>query len=142
MSVSELAVGIVGAGPVGLTLALRLASLGVPSVVLEADPEIRPQGSRACCIQGDVLEVLDKIDVAETIAEEGVPWSVGRTYIRGEELFHTAYPRNGGFSPWVNLSQFRTQHIMLAKLAGTLGEVRFGHRVTGVTQDADGVTVE
>ena len=60
-------VGIVGAGPVGLSLAARLASLGIPSVLLEADSHLRKQGSKACLIQGDVLEVLDKFGCAEQI---------------------------------------------------------------------------
>ena len=50
-------VGIVGAGPVGLALAARLASLGIPSMVLEADSRLRKQGSKACLIQGDVQQL-------------------------------------------------------------------------------------
>jgi 3-(3-hydroxy-phenyl)propionate hydroxylase len=39
---------IVGAGPVGLSLAIDLALRGVPSMVLEADTSLRA-GSRAIC---------------------------------------------------------------------------------------------
>src|SRR5215211_5585392 len=125
MTTSAMPVGIVGAGPIGLACALRLASLGIESMILEADPELQMQGSRPCCIQGDVIEVLDKIGVAEIVAAEGVPWHIGRTYVSGKELFATEYPRTGGFSPWINLSQYRTQQIMLARLAaGSGAEVR------------------
>jgi 3-(3-hydroxy-phenyl)propionate hydroxylase len=135
-------VGIVGAGPVGLACALRLASLDTESVVLEAEPQLRMQGSRACCIQGDVIDVLDKVGVGEAVAAEGVPWHVGRTYVSGKELFTTEYPRRGGFSPWVNLSQYRTQQIMLERLAGMpYGQVCWGHRIIGVQQDDDTVAV-
>src|SRR5215211_3098615 len=41
----DVPVGVVGAGPVGLACALRLASFGICSVVLEADPGLRQQGS-------------------------------------------------------------------------------------------------
>ena len=61
MSYTTVPVGIVGAGPVGLACALRLASFGIRSVILEADPVLRKAGSRARCIQGDVLEILDKV---------------------------------------------------------------------------------
>ena len=79
-------VGIVGAGPVGLSLAARLASLGIPSMLLEADSHLRKQGSKACLIQGDVLEVLDKFGCAEQIHAEGVTWHIARTYVRDKEI--------------------------------------------------------
>jgi 3-(3-hydroxy-phenyl)propionate hydroxylase len=141
---SQIPVVIVGAGPVGLACALRLASFGVDSLVLESAPELVPQGSRACCIQGDVVEILDKIGVAESIVAEGVPWCIGRTYVGGQQLFATEYAHRGRFPAWINLSQYRTQQLMLARLTATAPgstAVRWHHQVTGVEQDADGVTV-
>src|SRR5215470_2752294 len=138
----EAPVGIVGAGPIGLATALRLASFGIASVVLEAEPRLPEQGSKACVIQGDVVEILDKVGVGETVAAEGLPWHIGRTYVRGRQLFDTTYRRTGGFSPWTNLSQYRVQQIMLERLATQpRAEVRWGHRVSGVAQDGTGVTV-
>jgi 2-polyprenyl-6-methoxyphenol hydroxylase-like FAD-dependent oxidoreductase len=136
-------VAIVGAGPVGLACALRLATFGIHSVVLEAQPRLIPQGSKACCVQGDVVEILDKVGVADAIMAEGVRWRIGRTYVRGRQLYAIEYPPNNGFSPWVNLSQLRTQQIMLDRLGATRrGEVRWSHRVTGVAPDDEGVTVD
>jgi 2-polyprenyl-6-methoxyphenol hydroxylase-like FAD-dependent oxidoreductase len=138
----ELAVGIVGGGPVGLALAARLASLGIPSVLLEADPELRKQGSKACLIQGDVLEILDKFGCGEQVHAEGVTWTVARTYVRNKEIRETVYPDRIGFGPFVNISQYRIEQILLEKVAAEpLCEVRWSHRVTGVSQDADGVQV-
>jgi 3-(3-hydroxy-phenyl)propionate hydroxylase len=139
----DVPVGIVGAGPVGLATAARLASLGIPSVVLEADPELRKQGSKACLIQGDVLEVLDKFGCAEQIQDEGVTWRVARTYVRNKEIRATVYPEPIGFGPFVNVSQYRIEQLLLARVAADpLCEVRWSHRVTGVSQDADSVLVE
>jgi 3-(3-hydroxy-phenyl)propionate hydroxylase len=136
-------VGIAGAGPVGLACALRLASFGVRSIVLDAEPNLRMQGSKACLIQGDVLEVLDKFGCAETIDAEGVTWDVARTYVRGEELFKTVYPRPVGYGPFVNISQYRIQQVMLEDVdENPLTEVRWAHRVSGVEQDDAGVTVQ
>jgi len=109
---------------------------------LEAEPEPRRQGSRACCIQGDVVEILDRIGVGTQIAAEGVHWRVGRTYVGGRELFHTEYRRNGRFPAWVNLSQYRTQQLMLDRIgAEPVTSVRWSHRITGGSQDDDGVTL-
>ncbi|QFZ21201.1 FAD-dependent monooxygenase [Saccharothrix syringae] len=138
---SEAPVGIVGAGPVGLVAALRLAGLGVPTVVLEADPELIKQGSKACLIQGDVLEVLDKFGCAQPIADEGVTWTVARTYVRNQEIRAAEYPRGAGFGPFVNISQYRIEQVLAAAAeAEPLCDVRWGHRVTGVWQDSASVT--
>ncbi|MET9699661.1 FAD-dependent monooxygenase [Streptomyces sp. NPDC006529] len=135
-------VGIVGAGPVGMALAARLASFGIPSVLFERDPELRKQGSKACLIQGDVLEVLDKFGCAETIGAEGVTWTTARTYVRGKEIRAAEHTRRIGYGPFVNISQFRIEQLLLEKIeSDPLTEIRWAHEVTGVTQDADGVTV-
>lgn len=135
-------VGIVGAGPVGMALAARLASFGIPSVLFERDPELRRQGSKACLIQGDVLEVLDKFGCAEAIGAEGVTWTMARTYVRGKEIRAAEYPRRIGYGPFVNISQFRIEQLLLEKVeAEPLCEVRWAHEITAVVQDADAVTV-
>ena len=135
-------VGIVGAGPVGLACALRLASFGIRSVVLEAEPTLRKQGSKACLIQGDVLEILDKFGCADCVDDEGVTWTVARTYVRGKEIVRKDYPRPLGYGPFVNISQYRVQQLMLEELEEIpLTEVLWSHRVSDVEQDADGVTV-
>ena len=136
-------VGIVGAGPVGLSLAARLASLGIPSVLLEADSHLRKQGSKACLIQGDVLEVLDKFGCADQIHAEGVTWHIARTYVRDKEIRTTMYPQRIGFGPFVNISQYRVEQTVLTRVeADPLCQVRWSHRVTGISQDADGVRVQ
>ena len=138
----DAAVGIVGAGPVGLTMALRLASLGVPSIVVEAEDTLVKRGSKACCIQGDVLEVLDKVGCAGPVAAEGLAWRVGHTYVGGVEISTTVYPQPCGFAPFVNLSQYRIEQILLMRLAATPpAQVLWGHRVTAVRQDPEGVTI-
>ncbi|MFJ3172968.1 FAD-dependent monooxygenase [Streptomyces roseus] len=135
-------VGIVGAGPVGMALAARLASFGIPSVLFERDPELRKQGSKACLIQGDVLEVLDKFGCAETIGAEGVTWTTARTYVRGKEIRAAEYTRRIGYGPFVNISQFRIEQLLLETVeAGALTEVRWSHEITGVEQDGEAVTV-
>lgn len=136
----QVPVGIVGAGPVGLVTALRLASWGCPSVLLEADSALHRQGSKACLIQGDVLEVLDKVGCAATIAAEGVAWKVARTYVRNREIRAHTYPDRPGFGEFVNISQYRIEQVLLERvLQEPLIEVRWSHWVTAAAQDADGV---
>ncbi|NYV78121.1 FAD-dependent monooxygenase, partial [Streptomyces sp. UH6] len=142
MTTNLIPVGIVGAGPVGMALAARLASFGIPSVLFERDPELRKQGSKACLIQGDVLEVLDKFGAAETIGAEGVTWTTARTYVQGREIRAAEYPRRIGYGPFVNISQFRIEQLLLEKIQESpLTEVHWAHEITAVSQDDDAVTV-
>jgi 3-(3-hydroxy-phenyl)propionate hydroxylase len=135
-------VGIVGAGPVGLVAALRLADFGVPSVLLEAKPRLVKQGSKACLIQGDVLEVLDKFGCALPIDDEGVTWTVARTYVRNRVIRTAEYPRPLGFGPFVNISQHRIEQVLVEAAEAQSGcDLRWGHEVLAVSQDDDAVTV-
>ncbi len=135
----EAPVAIVGAGPIGLTLALRLASAGVRSTILEAVPELLKQGSKACLIQGDVLEILDKVGCATTIAQTGIAWTTARTYVRDKEIRAAEYPVGPGFGPFINISQHRIEQLLVAAVeAEPLCDLRWGHEVVGMREEADG----
>ncbi len=138
-------IAIVGAGPVGIALALRLASFGIRSVLMDGKPHQIKQGSKACLIQGDVLEVLDRFGCGEQIGREGIAWRVGHTYIRNREISRKEYPERPGYGEFVNISQHRIEQIMLEKLADEpLCDLRWGHKVTHIQNSDDGacLTVE
>lgn len=135
-------VGIVGAGPVGLSLAVRLACHGIPSVILEAGPALKREGSKACLIQGDVVEVLDKAGRGQELADEGVTWHIARTYIRGRQVEARDYPIPIGYGPFINISQYRIEQVLLDE-ANRRPEcaIAWDRPVTEVAQDDDGVSV-
>ncbi|MCK2217554.1 FAD-dependent monooxygenase [Actinomadura sp. ATCC 31491] len=138
---TEAQVIVVGAGPVGLTAASLLARWGIQTLVLDRRPEREGAGSRSICQQRDVLDVWTAVG-AGRIAEEGVTWTTARTYYRDRELSSWTFEREGPLPPFVNLSQSRTEQILDAAVAAQpLVEVRWGHEVTDVTQDASGVSV-
>ena len=53
-------VAVIGAGPVGLSLAIDLAQRGVPVVVLD-DDHLLSTGSRAICFAKRTLEIFDRL---------------------------------------------------------------------------------
>jgi|AntAceMinimDraft_12_1070368.scaffolds.fasta_scaffold02349_5 2-polyprenyl-6-methoxyphenol hydroxylase-like FAD-dependent oxidoreductase len=62
---------VVGMGPVGMTVALRLARQGVPVTVLEAGEELSVE-SRASTFHPSTLQVLDELGVIEEVLEIGL----------------------------------------------------------------------
>jgi pentachlorophenol monooxygenase/3-(3-hydroxy-phenyl)propionate hydroxylase len=134
-------VAVIGNGPVGQTTALLLARWGVPVLLLDGRPHRDPVGSKAICQQRDVLDVWGCVG-GERIAEEGLTWTTARTFYRDAELHSWSFVDRGA-SPlpaFVNLGQDRTEAILDEAIAGNpLIEVRWGHEVTDITQDAHGV---
>jgi 3-(3-hydroxy-phenyl)propionate hydroxylase len=136
-------VAIVGAGPIGLALALELANHGVKSVVLD-DNDTVSVGSRAICWSKRSLEILDRIGVGERCVQKGVTWRVGRTYHRDREVFSfDLQPEAGHKMPaFVNLQQYYVEEYLIeAAQANGLIDLRFRNEVTGVKQDSSGVTL-
>jgi 3-(3-hydroxy-phenyl)propionate hydroxylase len=135
---------VVGAGPVGLTAAIDLAQRGCPVLVLDEDDTVSV-GSRAICYSKRTLEILDRLGCGEPIASRGVRWNVGKVYM-GEELAYQfdLLPESGHHRPaFVNLQQYHFEACLVghAERIATL-ELRWRHRVVGVRQDKERVTLE
>lgn len=127
-------VAIVGAGPVGLTLALDLAARGVPCVLLDDNTEVST-GSRAICWAKRSLEIFDRLGVAEPMLAEGVTWQVGRIFHRDREVFaFDLLPEAGHKMPaFANLQQWAVEAILIdACRREPLIALRFGNRVVGL----------
>ncbi|MEU6313572.1 FAD-dependent monooxygenase [Streptomyces sp. NPDC047014] len=137
---------VVGAGPTGLALAVDLARHGVTALVVERAGALFP-GSRGKGLQPRTLEVLEDLGVLDAVLAAGGPYPVGMIWqdgVRaGEHRMSDDIPADEGApyaGPWM-LPQWRTQEILAARLAELGGAISFGREVTGVAQDAEGVTV-
>jgi 2-polyprenyl-6-methoxyphenol hydroxylase-like FAD-dependent oxidoreductase len=62
---------IIGAGPVGLTLAATLTAQGVRPVVFDRLAE-GENTSRAAVVHAHTLEVLEELGVSEALCDQGV----------------------------------------------------------------------
>jgi 3-(3-hydroxy-phenyl)propionate hydroxylase len=137
-------VAVLGNGPVGQTAALMLARWGLPVVLLDQRPHRDPAGSKSIVQQRDVLDAWDAVGAGRRIAAEGVTWTTARTFYRDAELFSLTFAGTGQsrFPPFVNISQSRTEQILDECIARQpLIRVRWNHKVTGLAQDATGVTL-
>src|ERR1700741_4302904 len=79
---AEYPVVVVGAGPVGLSLAIDLAQRG-QSVVLLDDADRIGEGSRAICFSKRSLEYWDRLGVARPLGDKGVGWGGRKDFPRG-----------------------------------------------------------
>ncbi len=134
---------VVGAGPIGLTVAIDLAQRGLPVLVLDEDNTVSV-GSRAICYSKRTLEILDRLGCGEPVARKGVGWKVGKVY-QGSELAYQfdLLPESGHHRPaFVNLQQYHFEECLVARARAleTL-ELRWQHKVVAVTPRDDGATL-
>ncbi len=151
---------IVGAGPVGLTLAIALGRRGVRCTLIEKKPapEFLPKMERC---NARTMEIFRRLDVADRIRAAGldrhVPMDVYIALALNEPpLLHLPYPsvaeaqaqiaasHDGSMprEPYQLISQY-TLEPLLKSAAEALPsvQVQYGHEFVSLAQDADGACV-
>jgi 2-polyprenyl-6-methoxyphenol hydroxylase-like FAD-dependent oxidoreductase len=134
---------VVGAGPVGVTLALLLAQRGLPVTVLEA--EARPIiDYRASTFHPPTMDMLEESGITAGLLAMGrvCPTFQYRDRREGKIAeFDLGLLRNDTRHPYrLQCEQFKLVEFVLQRLA-TMPEVdvRFAHRVESLVQTDDGV---
>jgi 3-(3-hydroxy-phenyl)propionate hydroxylase len=134
---------IVGAGPVGLALAIDLAQRDVPVVVLDNDNRLSV-GSRAICFAKRTLEIFDRLGCGDRMVAKGVSWNVGKVFLRDEQVYRfDLLPETGHERPaFINLQQYYVEGY-LAQRAAELPRIdlRWNNAVVATQAHADHVTL-
>ncbi|MFH9616153.1 FAD-dependent monooxygenase [Streptomyces pratensis] len=130
---------IAGGGPTGLWLAAELRLAGTPVTVLEARHERDPH-SKALTLHPRTLEILAFRGVAEPFLAEGRRIPSGHFGGLDDRMDFGALDTPYPFT--LALPQARTEELLEESALAAGADIRRGHRVTGLTQDEDGVTVE
>jgi 3-(3-hydroxy-phenyl)propionate hydroxylase len=87
---------VVGAGPVGLALALALAAQGVPSVVLDEGPGTDdPRPARTVVLRSDTAALVSRLGCT-TLREEGTHWVAWRSMRRKQLVRRLPLGAGGG----------------------------------------------
>ncbi|HEX6707130.1 MAG TPA: FAD-dependent oxidoreductase [Albitalea sp.] len=132
---------VVGAGPVGLSLAIDLAQRGIRVLLLDNDHKLST-GSRAICFAKRTLEIFDRLGCCDRMVDKGVSWKLGRVYFGDEEVYQfDLLPEPGHERPaFINLQQYYVEGF-LAERAQALPnlEIRWSNTVTGIEQNAEEV---
>ncbi|MFI6434727.1 FAD-dependent monooxygenase [Streptomyces sp. NPDC050759] len=130
---------VVGSGPTGLLLAGDLATAGVPVTLVEKRPHEISNLSRAFVVHARTLEQLDARGLADELE------AVGRT-LDTLGLFTrltvdlTTLPSH--FNHLLVIPQYEVEKALERRAVAAGVEFRYESEMTGLTQDADGVTVE
>ena len=134
---------IVGAGPVGLSLAIDLAQQGVRVVLLDNDNTLST-GSRAICFAKRTLEIFDRLGCGERMVAKGVAWKVGRVFFKDAQIYSfDLLPDAGHERPaFINLQQYYVEGYLAERAAELpLIDLRWKNKVVGVEQHAGFATL-
>ncbi|MGV9800601.1 FAD-dependent monooxygenase [Mycobacterium sp. NPDC003449] len=133
---------VVGAGPTGLALACGLQSAGVAVRVL--DKAEGPSGtSRALGLQPRGVEVLDRLGALGDLPARGLPVQRVDINVDGRPLasLPIGRPTRLHGPAALLMSQADIEHALRDRLTELGGTVEWGHAVSGLAADSDGVTV-
>ena len=152
---------IVGAGPVGLTMAMDLAGRGVKVTVVETRRYAEPPNVKCNHVAARTMEVFRRLGVAQKVRDAGLPQDypndvVFRTSATGTELTRIPIPcRRDRYSetegpdawwptpePPHRINQIFLEPILLEHTAALPGVTLLNRtQMNTFEQDADGVTV-
>ncbi|MEU0256104.1 FAD-dependent monooxygenase [Streptomyces sp. NPDC006184] len=129
---------VVGAGPTGLLLAGDLATAGIPVTVLEKRPHRVSNLSRAFVLHARTLEQLDARGLADELEALGQP--LDRLGLFGRLTIDlTGLPSR--FNHLLVLPQYEVEKVLERRAVEAGADIRYETELTGLTQDATGVTV-
>jgi 2-polyprenyl-6-methoxyphenol hydroxylase-like FAD-dependent oxidoreductase len=150
---------VVGAGPVGLTLAMDLAQRGVDMLVAEIRHRGEPPSVKCNHVAARSMEIFRRLGVARALRDAGLPADhpndvAYRTTFTGEELSRIPIPARkdrytarGGPDTWWptpepphRINQIYLEPVLFAHAEATRGlRILNRTRIDALTQDADGV---
>src|SRR3979409_2432446 len=141
LDAAEHPIVVVGAGPVGLSLAIDLAQRGQPVVLLD-DADRIGEGSRAICFSKHSLEYWDRLGVGSRMVDKGVVWSVGKIFHGASQLYQfNLLPEQGHKRPaFINLQQFYAEAYLVDRVQELAAiDLRWRNKVIGLEQRNDHV---
>jgi len=140
---AEYPVVVVGAGPVGLSLAIDLAQRSQRVVLLDDDDKIG-DGSRAICFSKRSLEVWDRLGVGTRMVEKCVVWKTGKVFLGDMMVYQfDLQPEDGHKMPaFINLQQFYAEAYLVDRVHQLPNiDLRWRNKAVGIEQHNDHVVL-
>jgi 3-(3-hydroxy-phenyl)propionate hydroxylase len=130
---------VIGAGPIGLSVALDCAQRGIPVRLLD-DNNTVSVGSRAVCYAKRPLEIWDRLGVAEPLVAKGVRWHTGKVFLEDEQVYgFDLLPEGGHKMPaMINLQQYYVEQTLVdACEAHPLVDIGWKHKLVALQQQGE-----
>src|SRR5271166_4117375 len=133
---------VVGAGPVGLTLACELLRRGIETRIVDARA-VPTEKSKAIGVQARTLEVLDAMGIAGRFVAAGRKIHGVNAYADGARIVHVSLDDiDSPFSYMLSLPQCETERLLGERLEQLGGTVERDAAVKAVTEEETGVVVQ
>lgn len=130
---------VIGAGPIGLSIALDCAQRGCKVLLLD-DNNTVSFGSRAVCYAKRPLEIWDRLGVAAPLVDKGVRWQVGKVFLEDELIYRfDLLPESRHKMPaMINLQQYYVEQKLVDACAAHPNiEIGWKHQLMSLKQHDD-----
>lgn len=134
---------IVGAGPVGLTLAIEMAQRGHAVVLMDREDRLS-EGSRAIAFAKRTLEIWDRLGVGDRMVTKGVSWSQGKVFFKKDLVYEFNMLSEAGHErpAFINLQQYYAEAYLVERaLQLPQIDLRWLHEVVGVEPSEHATTL-
>ncbi len=134
---------VVGAGPVGLLAGNLLGAAGLHTLVVEKEPASRP-GSRAIGIMPPSLEILDTVQLGDSLVQHGVKVDTARVHGKSVLLGTVRFRRLAGKRPHIlAVPQDATEQVLVEGLKRFKNvTLRRGARAVAAAHDENGARLQ
>jgi len=135
---------IVGAGPIGLALALEMGLLGHHIILINRETQLT-DGSRALCYAKRPLEILDRLGIAERMVNKGVSWNIGRVFFKDASKpvysFDLLPIKDQKLPAMINIQQYYNEEYNIEALEQLDNvELRWGNTLSAI-EKIDGAVI-
>jgi len=134
---------IVGAGPIGLALALDMGTMGHKVIIINRETKLT-DGSRAICYAKRPLEIFDRLGLAEKMVKKGVEWNIGRVFFKNRTepvySFDLLPVKEQKLPAMINIQQYYNEEYnieALEKLDNV--ELRWGNTLISIEEKTNSV---
>ena len=133
---------VVGAGPIGLVLAIQIRKHGVPCVLIESEAQVSG-GSRAVALTKRSMEIIEQSNVAPRFLQQAITWREGRSFYKNRVVHHLQIPfqEDDKFEPMTNLAQCMMEDILVDEARALGVDIRFQTLVQALEHGDEGVTL-
>jgi 2-polyprenyl-6-methoxyphenol hydroxylase-like FAD-dependent oxidoreductase len=131
---------VVGAGPVGLTMAAELARYRVPVRIVDMAP-VRSDKSKALAVWPRTLELLERAGCAGAFAATGLKTGAANILAGSQRIVRITFEAVASPFPYLLIiPQSETERLLAAQLEALGGRIERGVRLTGFADSGGSVS--